>query len=85
LAYGLIKSYRRAISGIFRSPLLQACTGSGLQHVIQVSDVANRQPEDFDFRELFVRRQGRQQLSQLGECRIEGFDSNSLPDEININ
>jgi len=53
--------------------------------VIQVSDVANRQPEDFDFRELFVRRQGRQQLSQLGECRIEGFDSNSLPDEININ
>lgn len=51
--------------------------------MIQVSDVADRQPEDLDLRELFVRRQGRQQLSQLRERRVEGLDSDSLPDETN--
>jgi len=53
--------------------------GSDVQHVVQVGDVADGQAEDLNLGELLVRRQGGQQLPQLGEGHVEGFDADAFP------
>lgn len=50
-----------------------------MEYVIQVSDIADCQPKNFDFRELLVRRQRRQQLSQFRKRQIERLHSDSFP------
>ena len=54
-------------------------THSDFEDVIEIADIADSQPQDFDFRQLFVRRQRGQILAQAGEGGVERFDSNSLP------
>ncbi len=48
------------------------------QHVIEVADVANGQPQDFDLGELLVGWKGGQQFAQIGERRVERLDAEAL-------
>ena len=49
-----------------------------VQNVVEIGDVANGKPKNFNFGKLLVWWKGRQQLPQFGEGHIEGFDTDAL-------
>jgi hypothetical protein len=46
--------------------------------VVQIGDIANRQPQYLDLGQLFVGRKSRQEFSQFGERDVERFDADSF-------
>lgn len=52
---------------------------SDIQDVVQIRDVADGQPQNLNFGQLLIRREGGQELPQLGKGHVEGLNADPLP------
>ena len=53
-----------------------------MEHVVEVGDVADGEPQDLDLGELLVRRQRRQKPAKIQKGRVEGLDADPLPGRV---
>lgn len=49
-----------------------------IQHVVEVGDVTNRESQDLDFGQLFVRWDGREEFPKLCKGHVEGHYADSF-------